>query len=54
MDLRKSSVCPSANLNQVGDDSDFTTEDFVPHLQRVNISGEDITGQLSSLSFPPN
>lgn len=54
MDLRKSSICPSANLNQVGDDSDFTTEDFVPHFQRVNISGEDITGQLSSLSFPPN
>ena len=45
LDLRKSSICPSANLGgQVGDDSDFSTEDFVPHFQRVNISGEDITG----------
>ena len=45
LDLRKNSVCPSATLNhQVGDDSDFITEDFIPHFQRVNISGEDITG----------
>ena len=51
LDLRKSSICPSANLNnQVGDESDFITEDFVPHFQRVNISGEDITGQQSALS----
>ena len=45
MDLRKTSVCPSVTLNnQVGDDSDFNPEDFVPHFQRVNISGQDITG----------
>ena len=49
LDLRKSSICPSAALTnqQVGDDSDFSTEDFVPHFQRVNISGEDITGELT-------
>ena len=57
LDLRKSSICPSANLNnQVGDDSDFSAEDFVPHFQRVNISGEDITGEPSPplhCSSPP-
>ena len=42
-DVRKNSVCPSG-ATQVGDDDDFVNETFVPHFQRVNISGEDITG----------
>ena len=42
--VKKTSVCPSGS-NQVGDEEDFLTENFVPHFQRVNISGEDITGE---------
>ena len=41
--VNKTSVCPSGS-NQVGDEDDFVNETFVPHFQRVNISGEDITG----------
>ena len=29
---------------QVSDQDDFIHENIVPHFQRVNISGEDITG----------
>ena len=42
-DVKKTSVCPSGT-NQVGDEDDFINESFVPHFQRVSISGEDITG----------
>ena len=50
LNVRKTSVCPtvfSAN-NQIDDDLNHDEDDhpdFVPHFQRVNISGEDITGR---------
>ena len=55
MNVRKTSVCPtvfSAN-NQVEDDMvQEEVPDIVPHFQRVNISGEDITGDNSSILIP--
>ena len=42
--MRKASVCQS-NTTQNADQDDFIHETFVPHFQRVNISGEDITGK---------
>ena len=48
-DMKKTSVCPSGT-NQVGDEDDFVNETFVPHFQRVNISGEDITGLMDGLN----
>ena len=57
MNVRKTSVCPtvfSAN-NQVEDDMvQEEVPDIVPHFQRVNISGEDITGDNSSILIPRN
>eukprot|EP00090_Calanus_glacialis_P041983 TRINITY_DN7461_c0_g1_i1.p1 TRINITY_DN7461_c0_g1~~TRINITY_DN7461_c0_g1_i1.p1 ORF type:complete len:754 (-),score=227.80 TRINITY_DN7461_c0_g1_i1:226-2487(-) len=41
--VRKKSVGPSV-ANNLGDQEDFDFEDFIPQYQRVNISGEDITG----------
>ena len=55
MNVRKTSVCPtvfSAN-NQVEDDMvQEEVPDIVPHFQRVNISGEDITGNNSYILIP--
>ena len=44
LNVRKASVCPSTTTVQVSDQDDFIHENIVPHFQRVNISGEDITG----------
>jgi len=42
--VRKKSVCPSVS-NNLGEQDDFDFyEDYIPQYQRVNISGEDITG----------
>ena len=44
MTVRKTSICPSGSIQTPAEDEDFNNETFVPHFQRVNISGEDITG----------
>ena len=42
--VRKKSGCPSVSNNAAAHQDDLDFEDYVPQYQRVNISGEDITG----------
>jgi len=44
MTVRKKSIGPSVFSNNLEEVNDFELEDLVPQYQRVNISGEDITG----------
>ena len=44
MTVRKKSVGPSVFSNNLEDQDEFEFEELTPQYQRVNISGEDITG----------